>query len=99
MCIDPEVHVSGPGAEWYYELAETLGKPWPVPRSMVRATHRELARRQAEAEAERARLEAEAEMWTCEICGGPRVCPDLAATLAYPPCGYAETEDRTWVHA
>jgi hypothetical protein len=80
----------GPGLEWYRELAETLGAPWPWPHAMTRLTHARMTARAME-RAPRTR--------PCPICGGPRFLPDLEATLPYTKCGYAEVAPGGgWVH-
>lgn len=103
MC-EPEIHVAGPGPEWYREQAEALGRPWPAPVAMTRAAHAHAraAAEAAAAELERVAAELEAERasdgWRCPLCGGPGRLPTLAATLAYL-CGYAQTKDGGWSHA
>ena len=94
MC-DPMITDIGPDPEWYWELRETQGRPWPLTVAMTRANHAALADRRAAAE-----LKAALAEWTCPACGGPRECPDLPSTLAYrsPTCGYAEVAGGRWAH-
>jgi hypothetical protein len=89
---DP-AEVDGPGPEWYAELAETQGTPWPRGAHITRMSHTvglALAR---------TRLP---ECWPCPRCGGPKICPDLAATLPFRVCGYAPVTPAEpygrWVH-
>jgi hypothetical protein len=79
--------IDGPGPEWYREAMERDGTPWPPPRSFTRAEHARLT--------PRARADG---TWPCPRCGGPAVLPDLASTLPYRQCGYAQTPAGTWVH-
>jgi hypothetical protein len=83
--------VDGPGPDWYRELAEERGTPWPRGAYTARLTHMTgfaLARQRMP------------QMWPCPKCGGPKVCPDLAATLPYRECGYSPAGDPygPWVH-
>jgi hypothetical protein len=83
--------VDGPGPDWYRELAEERGTPWPRGAHITRLSHTvglALAR---------TRLP---EAWPCRRCGGPKVCADLAETLAYRQCGYAPGADPygPWYH-
>ena len=80
--------VDGPSAEWYREAAESAGALWPRPHIVTRTTHLIGI----------ARAMALGPRWPCPKCGGPRVCPDLASTLAYRKCGYAEVAGVGWVH-
>lgn len=79
---DP-AEVDGPGPEYYRELADELGHPWP-PATITRTAAVACA--------------SGSWAWTCGKCGGPGVCPDLAATLPYRQCGYAEVDGLGWVH-
>lgn len=89
--IDP-AEIDGPSAEWYRELAETSTVPWPRGVYIARLSHT------AGFALARAHM---AVTWPCGRCGGPRVCPDLPATLAYR-CGYAPADPADvfgrWVH-
>lgn len=80
---DP-AEVDGPGPEFYRELAEVNGHPWPVPVPVTCPAH--------------AAIRCASGSWSCGKCGGPGVCPDLAATLPYRQCGYAEVPRVGWVH-
>ena len=86
--VDP-AEVDGPGPEFYRELAEDRGAPWP------RGAHITRLSRTVGFALARAQM---TQTWPCGRCGGPRVCPDLAATLAYRKCGYAEVDGRGWIH-
>lgn len=89
---DP-AEVDGPGPDWYSELAETRGAPWPRGAYIARLTHTVGIARA------RTRLP---EAWPCPKCGGPKVCPDLASTIPYRKCGYAPVTTGDpygrWVH-
>ncbi len=83
--------VDGPGPDWYRELAEECGTPWPRGAHLTRLSHTvgfALARAKM------------ARTWPCGRCGGPKICPDLTATLPYRLCGYGPAGDPygPWVH-
>lgn len=90
--IDP-AEVDGPGAEYYRELAETRGAPWPRGIHITRLSHT--------AGIARARG-LMPRVFPCPLCGGPQICPDLAATIPYRSCGYAAVDPAEpfgpWVH-
>lgn len=85
----PGAEADDPGAEYYRELAEERGTPWPRGAFITRLSH---TTGFALARAKMART------WPCGRCGGPRVCPDLTATLPYRQCGYAEVPGLGWIH-
>jgi hypothetical protein len=86
----PLADYGGPGPEWYRELAEFLGAPWPRPPSMTRTARAYMTARA---------IERAPRTWPCPTCGGPRFLPDLKATLPYTKCGYAEVPPGGgWVH-
>lgn len=81
----------GPGPEYYRELAEERGTPWPVGAFITRANHLAGIGRARQCVPVR---------WPCPVCGGPEFCADLAATLPFRQCGYAPVADPDglWIH-
>ena len=88
--VDP-TEVDGPSPEYYRERAEETGHAWPRGAHIARLSHTVGIARA------RTRLP---EKWPCLICGGPKVCADLAETLAFRACGYAPGTDPygPWFH-
>lgn len=83
----------GPSYEYYRELAETQGHPWPEAHAITRAQHAALT-----APPSPPILAGRDDGWRCPRCGAPAIVPDLEATLPYR-CGFLELADGRWIHA